>query len=344
MGSRLPLVRRLGWPAVVTAVLAAFLGGCGRSTGSDTALPLRLVADVALPGTPSRLDYQEVDPVRRRSFVAHLGASRIDVVDLDSLRVVGTVEGVGSVHGVRAAPDIGRVFASATATNEVLTIDAQSLAVLARAPTGAFPDGLAYDAVDHKVYVSDETGDDITVLDAADGHALGRIALGGEAGNVAYDPVGRRVLIDVQTRGDVAVIDPSAPGAGTIERRVHLTGCPNNHGLQVDATAGLAYVACVGNASLLALDLPTLSVLGRFGIGSDPDVLALDDGTRRLYVAAESGVVAIFAIDGRTLRKLGQQRLAAKAHTVAVDPASHRVFFPLESVGGHPVLRVMAPI
>ncbi|HMG27461.1 MAG TPA: YncE family protein, partial [Acidimicrobiia bacterium] len=29
------------------------------------------------------------------------------------------------------------------------------------------------------------------------------------------------------------------------------------------------------------------------------------------------------------------------AHSVAVDPATHRVYFPLQDVGGHPMLRVM---
>ena len=329
--------------AVALAVVCALVPACGRSGGSGTTLPLRLVADVALPGTPSRFDYQDVDASRRRLFVAHLGASRIDVVDLDALRVVGAVEGVSRVHGVRLAPDIGRLFASATGTNEAVSIDTGSLAVLSRTPTGAFPDGLAYDPLDRKVYVSDESGRDETVLDADDGHDLGRLPLGGEAGNVAYDPVNRRVLVDVQTRSELAVIDPAPPGVGAIERTVELPGCRNNHGLQVDGAAGLAYVACVGNSSLLVLDLASLAVLARFGIGADADVLSLDDGGRRLYVAAESGVVAMFAIEGRALRKLGQQRLATNAHTVAVDPVTHRVFFPLENVRGRPVLRVLAP-
>lgn len=324
-------------------LLAAILPACSRPGDAGPALPLRFVADVALPGTPSRFDYQDVDPLRRRLYVAHLGGSRIDVVDLDSLRVVATVEGVASVHGLRLAPDIGRLFASATGTDEVVTIDAGSLAVLARAPTGAFPDGLAYDPIDAKVYVSDESGDDETVLDTA-GHALGRVPLGGEAGNVAYDPTNHRVLVDVQTRAEIAVIDPAPAGAGTIERRIRLPGCRNNHGLQVDSTAGLAYVACVDNSTLLVLDLSSLTVLARLGIGAGADVLALDDGGRRLYVAGESGVVAMFAIDGRDLRKLAQRGLAAKAHTVAVDPATARVFLPLEDVKGHPVLRVMTPV
>ena len=63
---------------------------CSHTAGGGN-LPLRRVADVVLPGVASRFDYQDVDVGRRRLFVAHLGASRIDVVDLVSLRVVATI-------------------------------------------------------------------------------------------------------------------------------------------------------------------------------------------------------------------------------------------------------------
>lgn len=291
---------------------------------------------------PITARHQDVDPASGRIYLAHLGANRIDVLDLQTLHVVGQIDGVGSVHGVRVAPDLGRLYASATATNEVLTIDTGSLTVLARTPTGSYPDGIAYDPTDAKVYVSDETGSDETVLDTT-GHPLGRIPLGGEAGNVAYDPTDRRVLVDDQTHNEIAVINPATSGPGTVERRVHLDGCQSSHGLQIDPTAGLAYVACAGNATLLVLDLGNLTPTARFTTGSNPDVLAIDDTARRLYVAAESGVVTMFAMDGHTLHKLGQEHLAAKAHTVAVDPTTHRVLFPLEDLHGKPVLRVMEP-
>jgi hypothetical protein len=32
------------------------------------------------------------------------------------------------------------------------------------------------------------------------------------------------------------------------------------------------------------------------------------------------------------------------AHTVAVDSKAHLVYFPLENVGGHPLLRIMQPV
>ncbi|HMC70777.1 MAG TPA: YncE family protein [Mycobacteriales bacterium] len=317
------------------------LGACGGTHPSwPASLPLRQLADVRLPGTPSRFDYQDVDPVRRRLVIAHLGASRIDVVDLDGLRLVATIEGVNAVHGVRVAADRGLIYASATGANSVVTIDEATGRVLARAPAGGYPDGLAYAAAFDKVYVSNESGGTETVIDARDGHRLGSVALGGEAGNVAYDPVSRRVFVDVQTRARLAIIDP---GTDRVVDAIPLPGCHHDHGLLLEPKGRLAFVACDGNARLLVVNVAARRVIRAFAVGDRPDVLAFDSGLGRLYVASESGVVTAFGITGVTVLKLGQARLAATAHSVAVDPVTHRVFFPLQSVHGEPVLRIMVP-
>jgi len=72
-----------------------------------------------------------------------------------------------------------------------------------------------------------------------------------------------------------------------------------------------------------------------------PDVLAFDPGWRRLYVAAEAGPVTVFTEKGRALVLDGQVTLP-HGHTVSVDPRTHLVYFPLQDVGGHPLLRVMS--
>jgi len=70
------------------------------------------------------------------------------------------------------------------------------------------------------------------------------------------------------------------------------------------------------------------------------DVLAFDPGLQRLYAAAETGTVAAFAVAAdRSVAELGRGFVGPNAHTVAVDPVTHRVYFPLENVGGRPVLR-----
>ena len=70
--------------------------------------------------------------------------------------------------------------------------------------------------------------------------------------------------------------------------------------------------------------------------------MALDPGLHRLYVASESGEVAVFDVSG-ALGSLARGNAGPNAHSVAVDPETHVVYLPLTDVGGHPVLRELAP-
>ena len=299
-------------------------------------LPLKTVATVHLPGGQSRLDYASIDLQRHRLYISHLGAGLVIVVDTKTRKVVKAIAAPGA-HGTLAVPALGRVFASATNSRELLTIDEKTLKITATAPAGQYPDGIAWDPDHRRVYVSDETGGIESVFTAA-GHRIATIQLGGEAGNVQYDPGTRHVLVDVQTRNDVAVIDPRSE---RVIRRVTLPGsCVHPHGLLVDAPHRLAFVACDENATLLTMNLDSLKVTGTASVGSSPDVLAFDTSLRRLYVSSESGVVAVFAEHGRGLTKLGQAFLALAAHSVAVDSRTHLVYFPLQF---GPTLRVMKP-
>jgi DNA-binding beta-propeller fold protein YncE len=331
-------MKRLAAGGVVAAAALALGGSVAAATGAH-GLPLRTVSRVALPGPSVRFDYTSLDPAANRLYIAHMDASQLLVLDLRRRRVIKTIPAPG-VHGVLAVPELNRVYASATNAREAITLDGRTGAILARAPAGQYPDGLAYDSAEHHVFVSDETGGIETVLNAA-GHRIATVALGGEAGNVQYDSVSHRILVDVQTRNDVAVVDPRS---NRIVRRVSLPGCDHDHGLLVDASRRLAFVACDGNARLLTLDLRQMKITGSANVGSDPDVLAFDDSLRRLYVAAESGDVAVFAEHTHSLVKLGQAPLAPFAHTVAVDSRTHLVYFPLQSgSAGAPQLLVMAP-
>jgi DNA-binding beta-propeller fold protein YncE len=325
--------------AALGAAALLTLSGVAGAAGGGSSLPLRAVALLELPGPASRFDYQSIDPKTHLLWIAHMNADELLAFDLRRGKVVKRIPAPG-VHGVIAVPSIGRVFASATNARQILTIDARTGKVLARTRAGGYPDGLAYDPVERHVFVSDEA-DGVETVITSTGRLVTNIPLGGEAGNVQYDAVSRRILVDVQSRGELAVIDPKT---NRIVRRVPLGGCSNDHSLYVDSPRRLAFIACDVNAVLLTLDLRSMRVTGRAGVGAAPDVLAFDPTLHRLYVSSESGEVAAFAETADGLRKLGQDFLATEAHTVAVDAASHLVYFPLQGPNGSPHLLIMSPV
>ena len=309
------------------------------SSPAPKPLGLRVIARFQLPGGNSRFDYASLDPRRGLLFVAHLGASQVVEINIRTGQVVRTISGLPRVHGVLVVPALHRVYATATGVNAVARINEGTGRILGRTPTGAYPDGLAYDPANHTIWTTNESDGSETIIDAVTGAPRGTVRLGGNtAGNVAYDPASGHMLVDLQSQNQLAVIDPATHA---VLRRVPLPGCDDDHGLTLDSPARLAFIACDINSVLLTVDMTTWRVTGTANVGVEPDVLVFDGHAGRLYVASESGWVTVLQRDGRRARVIDFQQLGDDAHSLAVDPATGRSYFPvLNASGGHPAILV----
>jgi YVTN family beta-propeller protein len=318
----------------------AGIGGQESFEKRGARIGLEFVTDIPLPGGTLRFDYQSIDEANRRLYISHMGANLVTVFDLNSRTVTKNMSEIPGPTGILAVPELNRVYISASRTNEVYVIDSNSLRVIAKVPTGRFPDGIAFDTREKRVFVSDEFGKSVTVFDAMTNRVIGNIRMGGEVGNTHYDTLSGLVYSTVQTAGELVAINPSAL---KIVARYKLWGCKGPHGFYIDARDGYAFVTGEDNASYVVFDLAKGRIIAHGRVGAGPDVLAFDSKSRDLYVASESGIVSAFHVGRRAITKIGEVYFAAHAHSVSVDEATRLVFFPLQDIGGRPVLRVMEP-
>jgi DNA-binding beta-propeller fold protein YncE len=334
-------VRRVPEPLVIVAAgavgVALMLGGRASAQAPRLTPEWRTVAEVPLPGKAARFDYQSFDATAGRLWIAHMGAGEILAIDVHTRRVVARVLDMPGVTGVRVVPQLQRVFAALSSSHEVAVLDSRSGQVLARVPGGRFPDGLAYAEDVGRLFVSDEYGRQELVIDVQTYTARRPIQVGGEVGNTQYDSVAGRIWVAVQTRNELVAIDPRTD---SVVDRISVPGIDHPHGFSVDVEHRLIYVAGEENSRVGVLDLRAKRIVHAYPVGREPDVLAVDAGRRRLYVAAESGVIAAFEIGGDSLVQLGRYH-APHAHSIAVDPSTGLLYLPLEDVGGKPVLRIV---
>lgn len=324
------------------AILVSILGCTTAAVPSDNpeSAPLKKVADVQLPGPAVRFDYQSLDVSHGRLYIAHMNADQLLVFDTKKREVVANLDGFSRVHGVWAVPELGRVYASVTGEHKVAAVDMKTLQTLARVGPVNYPDGIAYAPGPQRIFVSDEHGDVDAVIDTKTNSLVASIPLGGGAGNTVYDSGSGHIVVAVHEKNEVVAIDPATL---RIIGRYAMAGIQSPHGIALDQSGRLAFVAGEENHMLAVVDLNTMKVLETHPVGEDPDVLAFDPGLKRLYVSAESGDVFVFREDGKTLVDEGHI-LIPHAHTVCVDPNTHLVYFPLENIDGHPLLRIMEPI
>ena len=330
-------LRRVG----ALAVLVSILGCTAAVTPSDKpeSAPLKQVADVPLPGPAVRFDYQSLDASHGRLYIAHMNADQLVVFDTKRREVVANLDGFPNVHGVWAVPELGRVYASATGEHKVAVVDMQTLKTIAKTGPVKYPDGIAYAPGVKRVFVSDEHGNADVVIDATTNALVATIPLDGGAGNTVYDPGSGHILVAVHEKNELVAIDPAT---AKIIGHYPVAGVESPHGIALDVSARLAFVAGEDNNKLAVVDLTNMKVLATYPVGKDPDVLAFDTGLKQLYVSAESGNVTVLREDGRTLVTVGSFSMS-HAHTVSVDSDTHLVYFPLQNIEGHPLLRIMEP-
>ncbi|SRR6266446_7416760 len=124
---------------LVLGVTRSLLAGPD-AAGSGNA-PLRVVADVSMPGPPVRFDYQSLDQDQGRLYISHMNADQLVVFDTTTRQVVANLDGFKRVHGVWAVPTLGRVYASATGDHQVAVVDMKTLKTVARVGPINYPDG-----------------------------------------------------------------------------------------------------------------------------------------------------------------------------------------------------------
>src|SRR5919202_2944167 len=122
-----PIVTTKGTASLLLlAVLILALGGCGgggtfSSGGNPTSTEaaqtgetsaLRQVQSIQLPGVEDRIDHMAVDLEKGRLFVAALGNSTLEVIDLRAGKRIDEIEGLEEPQDVAYVPGSNRLLVS----------------------------------------------------------------------------------------------------------------------------------------------------------------------------------------------------------------------------------------
>jgi len=340
-------LRRAGrfWVLLGTALVAAAALGVssGRAAGiraAETAgAPLRKIAEFELPGPPGkRFDYLTIDQDDNYLLAAHLGVGLLHVIDLKTSAVVKTIRDVPGVEGVAYIAEARKVYTANWGENKIGVVDLARASVIKRLPTEDKPDGIAYAAPFHKAYVSNERARAESVIDVTTDTIVKVLRFDSETGVPQYDPVARKVYVNLQDRDTLAVIDPTTD---TVVDRYRVDGCRGNHGMAIDAERRRAFLSCEGNDTLTVFDIDAHRAIAHLPMAKGADVVMLDPGLGRIYVACASGMISVFQMDDPAhFRKLKEVPVEPKIHSLVVDPRTHRVYAPAEQERGRPASKM----
>ncbi len=276
------------------------------------------IESVALPG-PVRWDYVSVDPQGQRVYVAH--SDRVEVIDASTRKPVLQLAPTPGVHGAAVAPEVGRIFTSDGAADEVGVFDMHTGRLVRTVKVGQHPDAIVYEAATKRVFAFNGRSNDVTAIDANTLQVLAAsIPAGGRPEYAVSDGKGL-VYFNVEDKSELAVLDAHSLA---VLRRFSLAPCEEPSGLAIDPR-GRLYSVC-SNKLMVVSDPATGRVLGHADIGAGADGVAWMDG-KAFSANGRDGTISVVT-ESRPGRFENVQTLQSErgARTVAADPQLHELF------------------
>jgi DNA-binding beta-propeller fold protein YncE len=303
----------------VAGLLGAVQPGFAHST---TRLPL--------PGDGT-WDYLTADVPARRLYVSH--ATRVHVVDLDSLQLLGEIAPTPGVHGVALDAERGRGYTSNGTAATVTVFDPATRRILRTLKVeGTKPDAILYEPFSRRVFTFNGESDNTTAFDTASGATAGSLDLGG-APEFAVSNRAGSVYVNLEDKAEVVRFDPVAL---KITARWPLAPGDTPTALALDPANHRLFSGC-RSKHLLVLDSDTGAIIAHLPIGGGVDAIALDPDHPRAFVSNGDGTVNIITWTDATHYRVAETiRTQPGAKTLAYDPVKQRLFLSAAKLGRAP--------
>jgi DNA-binding beta-propeller fold protein YncE len=319
----------------------AFAGWAFVTIAAADDSPLRLVQTVPLPRVEGRIDHLAIDVAGQRLFVAALGNSTLEIVDLKSGKVVTSLHGFSEPQGVAFVPEANWIVVANGGDGSVSFVDGNALKKVRSLSLGSDADNVRYDARRKVVYVGYGDGA-LVIIDATKGEQVGEVRLSAHPESFQIDETGR-LFANVEAKGAVAVVDPVKKD---VVATWPLKDAAANFPMALDVERRRVFVGTRRPPRVLVLDADAGNVVATLDAEADSDDLFYDAATRRVYGVFGAGSVLAWTQDGADkYHASGRVSTAPGARTGLFSPELHRMFVAVPHRGSQPAeIRVYEPV
>ncbi|AMJ66990.1 hypothetical protein AXW84_17300 [Hymenobacter sp. PAMC 26628] len=314
-----------------TAPLAIALGiTTVRAQTTAVVAPYHLLHTITVGGEGG-WDYLSVDPAGERLYVSH--GTQVEVVDLGTRKVIGSIPNTPNVHGIDVVPSANRGYITCGRANQCVVFDLKTLRPIgAPIPTGPKPDALLYDAYSQRVFLFSNDGGRSTVLNAATGAVAGTAELGGDIEAPATDGKGS-IFANVEDKNEVIEFDAKTLA---VRKRHPLAPGEAPTGLGYDPKTNRLFSGC-HNEKLVVTDSKTGKQVAVLPIGKGVDGVAFDPSTNNIVTSNGSGTFTVIHEDApNQYTVVANVPTAPGAKTIALDPKTHHLFTSTADYGPTP--------
>ncbi|HEY1773356.1 MAG TPA: YncE family protein [Gammaproteobacteria bacterium] len=267
-------------------------------------------------------DYLTYDPAGRHLFISR--GTEVQVLDVDTGKVVATIPDTNGVHGIALAPELNKGFVSDGKDDAVTVFDMKTLKVTNKVKIeGDRPDAIAYEPKTQRVFTFDGGSNDSTLLDAKTDKVVATVKLPGRPEAAVADGQGR-MYVNIESTSQLSAID--AAKAVVLNTWSLAPACDSPSAIAMDTAHRRLFSGC-HNKVMAISDADTGKVIGTQPIGEGVDAGSFDAGLGLVFMSCGEGLLSVIHEDSPDhYSKVEDAPTKKYARTMALDPKSHDVY------------------
>jgi YVTN family beta-propeller protein len=279
---------------------------------------------IAIPGNGG-YDYAFIDQANHHLYTSH--GTAVNVIDLQTEKVIGTISGMKGVHGIAISNELGRGFISDGKANAVVAFDINTLQIIKTIPvTGKGPDGIIYDPSSKKIYAFEGDSNSAVVIDPQELSQTTTIDLGGGPEFAVADGDGL-IYNNLEDKSSLNVIDTKS---FKVIHNYPLNPCGGPTGIALDKANNRLFTVCRQNKGMSVIDATSGKIIQTLPIGAGVDAVIYDAVNKLIIASNGDGTATIFkqnTLD--SYEQIQTLKTQFKAKTMAMDESTHKLYFPV---------------
>src|SRR5579883_266249 len=254
-------------------------------------------------------DYLTADSNNHRLYVSHAG--QVEVIDLQTDKLVGTISGMNRIHGIAIADDLNTGFISDGGSNEVVLFDLKTNSIKTKVQAGTNPDGIVYDPASQRVFAFNGRSQNATAIDARTG----------------------KVDDNIEDKNEIVQIDSKNL---TVKAHWSIAPCESPSGLAIDKENRRLFAVC-DEKKMAVVDADSGKVVATPAIGEGPDAAAYDPGKKLAFSSNGEGTLTVIRQkDKDTYEVVENVTTNRGARTMALDTLTHKIYLSAAEFGPAP--------
>lgn len=255
---------------------------------------LVLAEKIPLPDISGRIDHIAFDSIHNLAFVAALGNNSVEIVNIDSQKVIRSIKGLHAPQGIVYISTLNRLVVANDEGGEVMFYDAANYNKLASINLKDDADNVRYDAEKGLVYVGYGSGG-IAIIDAKTMKQITSVQLDGHPESFQLSKKQNRIFVNVPDANEIEVADLNS---NSIIAKWKNTNASSNFPMALDEIDKQILVAYRNPPVLEIIDNETGKPIQTINCSGDADDLFYSMKDSLVFISTGKGFIDVFKDNG----------------------------------------------